>query len=825
MALDLVPISQQHVPAGTVLFDAGSQAQMLCLLHQGEVTAQSRFDHKPPRKRLYTMGNNSAPGFASLLMSQSYSSTLVATRDSTISAFPVKGDFTRLILGKLNVGMIAVRSLLQENINTYNTIKKYSAYLSMLQKCNDNLSIAYFKSNPNVFNTDVPAMGGELLDPVIPAARFTVQEFNQNGGEIPDVVTPEWLQGNHSGLLKRNYEYESDFDTDEFNFLRRLLQLPMELQGNIFKTDLNILHGLSLKLSRTLSSNVQELYLLQDSVDQGLEIFCSGEYCFVEKFHLLSDVINEGLAGVPINEFVNILKFIIGASSSLLKNYAGLTGVPYSSSTESLQKIQSFLTDSNSVKKVEEEKAQVAQSAQVGMNIEAIKNELASSPGKILSFVGIPADESKAMLEDLKILREMQNPLDSGGDPRKLRRKISKTYWAAYEKAYYKSQESRGNVPKPVRMMLDFGYFDSDMLTDEQLGDLYNLSDDTRPNPKYPTIRAEDWLTLVAQNKELPSIDEMGESYFNRLKMENKDKGWKRPTDVPEEYDNAQTRVAHELKNFLETNVRLTSGSPTTAFPILTKYQIILPVEKSFVTMGKLAETLDKLLATDFSAFHREVLINDEEKGIFKEFVQHQVIPNFILVPSIGTKIMMWQDVSGRSKSSMGRIAVPIFATADLYTLLLEAVAAFRWELTKTIMGPDWNNVSQPSITADYTDYVQFYKKNRDLTPEMKEKLSAEFKRFRDDRARFVNDYTTWLKFESEGVLKLNKVSRGILYRHIPFHKDIRDRLANQPAFADLQNRFKNIRTKKIKEIEVRYRKYGEVLPDVLQNNMDFFKV
>src|SRR5690606_9858096 len=135
-----------------------------------------------------------------------------------------------------------------------------------------------------------------------------------------------------------------------------------------------------------------------------------------------------------------------------------------------------------------------------------------------------------------------------------------------------------------------------------------------------------------------------------------------------------------------------------------------------------------------------------------------------------------------------------------------------------------WNNVSQSSITADYTDYVQFFKKNRDLSVEIKEKLASEFKRFRSDRDRFVNDYINWLKYESEGVMKLNKVSRGIFYRHIPFHKDIRDSLENQPAFSDLQNRFKNIRNKKLRELEVRYRKYGEMVPDVLQENLDFYK-
>ncbi|MCX7997433.1 MAG: hypothetical protein N3A69_00590 [Leptospiraceae bacterium] len=146
--------------------------------------------------------------------------------------------------------------------------------------------------------------------------------------------------------------------------------------------------------------------------------------------------------------------------------------------------------------------------------------------------------------------------------------------------------------------------------------------------------------------------------------------------------------------------------------------------------------------------------------------MQRSIIPDFIVVPSIGTKVMMWQDLSvfrgAGSKESRGRIVLPMFVSGDLKILLLEAIAAFRWELTKNILGPDWNNVGIPSITSEYMDYIQFFKKSKDLTIEMKEKIAAEFKRFRTDRDKFVNDYLLWIKYESEGVQRLNRVVRNI---------------------------------------------------------------
>lgn len=125
-------------------------------------------------------------------------------------------------------------------------------------------------------------------------------------------------------------------------------------------------------------------------------------------------------------------------------------------------------------------------------------------------------------------------------------------------------------------------------------------------------------------------------------------------------------------------------------------------------------------------------------------------------------------------------------------------------------------------------DYVQFYKKNKDLSIEIKEKLAAEFKRFRNERDIFANDYQLWIKYEAEGVQRLNRVVRGIFYRHIPFARTIREKVAKMPAFGEINNRFVNIRTRKFTELENRYKKYINALgslPDPLRENMEFYRV
>ncbi|MDH5655324.1 MAG: cyclic nucleotide-binding domain-containing protein [Spirochaetia bacterium] len=813
-------LQQSKVTAGTTLIEAGEKPGSLFILHSGAV------DHFPANSNtgIYKLGSNSCPGFASLIQNQNYPCKIVTAKDSVVSSFPVNNDkFTSLIMGKLNVGMMAVRSLAQEFLSLNSSIQRHSQMVKILQKMIDNLSLVYLKANPDALqhlgeNPDAKTLMGN--------AKIISDEYNKHNGEMfPDTVSSSWIDEDHSSQFGKTYGIKTNLQLDEFSFLKRLVSLPPEIQGAVYQKDINILQGLSVRIASNINHGFSSMLDASRIMNEEMDRMYKGDEALIEKYRLLTDLMTSGMVKIPNDEFLQTLKYIVLSSEKLLSNYQTLTGKPYANVPKaSIEMLRKSLTSQSA--KTETAPSQAPAATAAGMNPEAIKKELQGSALKIMGFLGATPEESRKMMGDLKNFKNEQNPMDSGGDARKIRRSIGMQYIAFYEKALKKFKESPSSLPLPVKLMLDFGFFDEDLLDDEHLISLVNLSDKTKSNKIYPIFSASDWIDLVATKKEPPSVDEMGMTYFEKLKSDNKDMGWRKETDVPDEYHTYEKRSHYEIANFLNTTISLTSGSPATSFPILTRYQITIPLDKCFVTKKRLSEELDKILATDYSAFHREVIVNDEQAGILKEFVQERVIPNFIIVPSIGTKVMMWQDLAGRSKSSRGRLAVPVLASAlDLGTMLLEAIGAFRWELTKSIQGADWNNVSIPSITADYTDYVQFFKKNRELSPELKEKLASEFKRFRTDRDRFVNDYVNWIKFESEGTLKLNKVVRGIFYRHVPFSKDIRDKIATQPAYMDFHNRFTNIRNRKLKEFETKYRKYGEVLPPILQGNLDFYKV
>ena len=160
--------------------------------------------------------------------------------------------------------------------------------------------------------------------------------------------------------------------------------------------------------------------------------------------------------------------------------------------------------------------------------------------------------------------------------------------------------------------------------------------------------------------------------------------------------------------------------------------------------------------------------------------------------------------------------------------VFIKVCGRFRWELCRTIQGATWNDVKVKSLTSEYVDYIQFYKKNRALSEERKEKLKLQIQKGRGNtREVFVIDYVLWVKNECTGSMRLNKVAREILASYCPFRKEIRDRLASQPLFEEAMQKFNRERAKKVKELDLRYRtletKKVQLTPE-MEKTLEFYR-
>ena len=134
-----------------------------------------------------------------------------------------------------------------------------------------------------------------------------------------------------------------------------------------------------------------------------------------------------------------------------------------------------------------------------------------------------------------------------------------------------------------------------------------------------------------------------------------------------------------------------------------------------------------------------------------KEPVHLEYLPDIILMPNAGMRGVMWQEIEGKRRNSPGRMVFSIFHLEDLNTSFIRLTGEFRWELCKRIQGSRWNDISDRSLTSEYFDYVQFYRKNHDLSTEAKERVRSSLQRAKNSfKEMFVRDYIIWVMYEGD---------------------------------------------------------------------------
>lgn len=841
MALDTSKVNQKiPISSGIQLFQEGEEAQSLNLLHEGGIKFIKNVNGK--NFTIFQLnGSNYTPGAISLFTDGMYPFTIQTTENSVVSTYLINKDsIGKTIVSKLTIGLTIARSFLRSVQVISKRIQDLKSFSASIEKLNDNLSVCFYLLNPSSFpdiTPDNPGGNPDLIfdDPSLRLCRENISSFILNGGDIPSRLGPKFLKEDLSHVLQKEYNSEYEFNDKRYELIKRIFSVDANIQNSLFQADPTLLLNCCEALSEIFMDLYRSAIEVMESANIHVQNLCSTETSLIEKYFMLVDVLNS-TGGGDKDALISLSEYVLPYIQTYLNQYKSLFYEEFINPSPNIAALDILIKNFRSdMGPIAPEKSSTSDESfdavSAGIDMDALKKEMENSSSKIFNFAQVPVDTTKEYSALIAKLKTLPNPLDPDPDIRKIRRNLTKIYWDVYQKSINKYMVNK-NVPKQIEMMLKYGYFDETLLEPDQVAFLYMDSSEREPSTSIPVYEGLEWLEMIQQKKYTTSLDEMGQTFFEKLKMETKDFSFKKESELPPNLDNGTARLKYEMSAMFEPNVKLTSGSPASHLPILTKYHIMQPLNKCKITKEGLNEIIQEILKADFSAFNREIVYKNDDLGIKSEFVQTSVIPDFILVPSIGNKVMMWQHLSlfrgFGSKESRGRIILPRFATGDFKTMVMESIAVFRWELCKEILGPDWNNVGIPSITSEYTDYVQFFKKNRDLSIEVKEKLAAEFKRFRDDRSKFVNDYILWIKYESDGIQRLNKVVRNMFYKHIPFPKDIREKVSKLPAFIEIHNRFVNIRNRVHKEMENRYKKYSNQngsLPKILQENIDYYSV
>lgn len=445
----------------------------------------------------------------------------------------------------------------------------------------------------------------------------------------------------------------------------------------------------------------------------------------------------------------------------------------------------------------------------------------------ILAFAEPVADVAEAFRRDIKKFMEAPDRLERNDDMRRLRRDLATNFYIIYEAAFFKSRQV-AEVPAEVKMFFYFGFVDEELAGAENTATLYKYALLWEQDPEGLILPVYDWLCKIYNGEAQPSKNEFDNDWSEYLREQVRSAALSQK-QAEAMLNDKQAMVSYEIRTFLASANKMSHGSIFTFVPVFHSGLVVRPLEDCLATPARVRAALDKVRAMDFGCFYRQTVTSYPELKINRFEYNTEVLPYIILMPNFGSRGHMWQEIEGRKRTTPAHMVLSILHSENLDATILRMCAQFRWEMCKRVQGVHYSDISDPSLTAEYINYLQFYKKNRDLSADMKEKVKQTLQRKGNNyREVFIGDYETFLKFESEGLPRLNKVARDILFRYCTLSQRYRDALGINPQYQQLIARWSKQQETKLQSYEFLTRKLlklTDTLPQEVEKEAEFMRL
>lgn len=458
-----------------------------------------------------------------------------------------------------------------------------------------------------------------------------------------------------------------------------------------------------------------------------------------------------------------------------------------------------------------------------------VQKLLGDSVEKILVYSELDSDDCEKIrtyLDEYKRLEDFNSSEDSA---RYLRNGLTAAFYKLYEavainclKDYAESDEM---PDKHIMMFLEFGYIDPELCTPADLVFLYKKAGSGYSSPNTGIYTFYEWLKAIYCGKKMPLKSELDVDYENFV-HEKKVKNQISANEEQEELNDSVAKVRYEIRNMFQSANKVTNGRISLFCPVFSSMGVYKKLKDIILGAGIVRDSIDTIRNVDYRIFYREVLFRDDSLGIQSEFLNKEILPDVVLMPNAGSRGLMWQEIQGRSRSTPAVMMLPVFDQEDIKVQLLRMCGEYRWEMCKRIQGARWNDVTDASLTSEYFDYAQFYKKNHNLSQDAKERIRTAMQRAKNSyKELFIFDYVIWVLYESEASPRLNKVVRGILSRYCPFKSGTRKMLASNPNFSEFMERFEIKNNQRIHRIDLIIQKLthtGISVPDEIKREREF---
>ncbi len=426
------------------------------------------------------------------------------------------------------------------------------------------------------------------------------------------------------------------------------------------------------------------------------------------------------------------------------------------------------------------------------------REDIKGSLEHILSYAKLEPENQDNFMRLITSYGNLKDCLSADENASTIRKQITKVFYDIYERVFFNYIES-GKKDTVIDMFLNFGYIDERLIDETQAIDLYYLN---KSSGDKNVFMMKDWLTAIYTGKEEPSKNDFDIDYQENLR-EIKKSSLMTPEEEIKYLNDQKGKVIYEIHNMFKSTNKITYGRISTFCPVLSRQSLCNDVQKAYVSPDRINSIIKETIKVDYSLFYRECKYDNDKLENNNERIMKEVRPYFILMPNFGSRCIMWQDIAGRKKDTPARIVLSVFSIEDLSELLMETFARFRWELCKNMQGVRWSDITSKSLTSEYYDYLQFYKKNRELSEKSKEKIKIIVqKKGNNYKEVFANDYVQWIKYEAEGSPRLNSYVRDIMFSYCPFPKKMRDQLAENPMYSKIVKKFERDREAKLKRFE-----------------------
>lgn len=406
---------------------------------------------------------------------------------------------------------------------------------------------------------------------------------------------------------------------------------------------------------------------------------------------------------------------------------------------------------------------------------------------QVLLFAKADEAESSQIRDTIDQYLAIPDRNDTSDKVRKIRRSFTEQYYTLYKKAFLESLNET-EISPVIRMFFLYGLIDERLVEKKDLEILYGQMQAMQDDPDGRILPLYDWLYKIYRMETEPSINEFQQDFQAYLR-ECKTNGEMSADEIEAAKDDPLFRLDYELKNLFMIGNRMTFARMSIYQPAFDSSSVIMPLDKTYSSITRIKGEFDRIRMLDYQCFYRDKIFVHPRNESIQFRIHEEQLPHVILMPLVGSHMVLWQCIEGRKRNTPARMLIPIFFENDFTDHFTQLCGDFRWEMCKTEQGARWTDITDPSLTAEYNDYLQFYRKNSQLSAEHKEKVRALLKKHANNFKKiFIADYLSYIKYESAGNMRLMKYPREIIFKYCAFKNETRERLMSAPQYEKLIN-------------------------------------